>query len=169
MLFRDIRNVAMKTSIPLLLLVILPISTYAEPNANSSLPPDVPARHWAAGSVARVTQEKIMGRDPDGRFRGDQPVTRYELAVALDRFVRYIETARKPLHSETVPVSQSLTAQAPLAAKQAIQHLVSNGFLPANSPILILNGRGAATASELSDALASVTIRLSDRAEPIQK
>ena len=149
--------------------MLLPLSAFAAPTANHPLPPDVPARHWAAGSVERVTHEKIMGRDPDGRFRGDKPVTRYELAVAVDRFVRYIETARKPLHTEIVPVSPSLTTKAPAAAKQAIQHLVSNGFLKPNSPILTQNGNGAATANELSDALASITIRLSDRAEPLQK
>ncbi len=149
--------------------ILLPLSGTASPNAVNALPPDVPARHWAAGSVGRVIHEKIMGRDPDGRFRGDQPVTRYELAVTLDRFVRCIEDARKPLHAEIVPVPPALAAKAPPAARQAIQHLVANGFLKPDSPLLTQNGSGPATAAELSDALASVTIHLSDRAEPLPK
>ena len=64
--------------------VVLPLAIQAAPPVSSPLPPDVPARHWAAGSVGRVEHEKIMGRDPDGRFHGDKPVTRYELAVTLD-------------------------------------------------------------------------------------
>ena len=139
--------------------LLVPLSAQAAPGPDNGLPRDVPAKHWAAGAVGRVTHEKIMGRDPDDRFRGDQPVTRYELAVTLDRFVRYIESARKPLHAETAPTTP----------KQAIQHLVSSGFLKPNSLLLVRGGNGKATAAELSDALASVTIRLSDRAEAPKK
>ena len=134
--------------------------------APTPLPKDVPARHWAAGSVGRVTHEKIMGRDVDGRFRGDKPVTRYELAVTLDRFVRYVEAARKPLHPAEKPVPVSVPARATQAEGAALTHLVSQGFLPADSPLLKKDGHQPVTATELSDALAAVTIRLSDRAEP---
>ena len=159
---------------PYLVLVLLgasllsPLSVLAAPPAGPSLPRDVPARHWAAGSVHRLSQEKIMGRDPDGRFRGDLPVTRYELAVTLDRFVRYIEAAHKPLHAEVLSPAKA-AAQAPLAAQQALQHLTSNGFLDPNSSLVTRSGKGNVTAAEFSDALAAVTIRLSDRAEPVKK
>ena len=109
-----------------------------------------------------------MGRDPDGRFRGDLPVTRYELAVTLDRFVRYIEAAHKPLHAEVLSPAK-VAAQAPLAAQQALQHLTSHGFLDPNSSLVTRSGKGNVTAAEFSDALAAVTIRLSDRAEPLKK
>jgi hypothetical protein len=149
--------------------LLSPLTALAAPTADPSLPRDVPARHWAAGSVHRLSQQKIMGRDPDGRFRGDLPVTRYELAVTLDRFVRYIEAARKPLHAEVVSPAPKVAAQAPQAAQQAIRHLTSNGFLSSNSSIVTRSGKGNVTAAELSDALAAVTIRLSDRAEPVNK
>jgi len=153
----------------LAVLTFLPFSANAAPPGNNPLPPDVPARHWAADAVGRVVHQKIMGRDPDGRFRGDKPVTRYELAVTLDRFVRYIEAARKPLHAETSPVQVPIAAKAAPAVRQAIEHLVSQGFLAPDSPLLTHNGSGCATAAELSDALASVTIKLSDRAETVRK
>ena len=149
--------------------LLSPLTAQAAPAADPSLPRDVPARHWAAGSVHRLSQEKIMGRDPDGRFRGDLPVTRYELAVTLDRFVRYIEAAHKPLHAEALTPVPKVVAQAPLAVQQALQHLTSNGFLNPNSPIVTRSGKGNVTAAEFSDALAAVTIRLSDRAEPLKK
>jgi len=53
--------------------------------------PDVPADHWAAQAVAGVTAAGIMGGLPDGTFHGDRPVTRYELASALDRLLQKIE------------------------------------------------------------------------------
>ena len=149
--------------------LLSPLTVLAAPAADPSLPRDVPARHWAAGSVHRLSQQKIMGRDPDGRFRGDLPVTRYELAVTLDRFVRYLEAAHKPLHAEVIAPAPKVAAQAPQAVRQAIQHLTSNGFLSSNSPIIIRSGKGNVTAAEFSDALAAVTIRLSDRAEPVRK
>ena len=154
----------LKTSLPALFLLptaLFPLTAAAAPTV---LPRDLPPHHWAAGSVKRVLHQNIMGTTPDGRFQGNQPVTRYELAVALDRFVQYIEAGRKPLHAQTFPVPKSLAPTANSAQRQAITHLVSNGFLPAASPLLT-QGRAPVTAKELSDALASVTIRLSDRAE----
>jgi hypothetical protein len=152
---------------PLLAVFVLPVflaasAVFAAPAAS---PRDLPANHWAAGSVKRVLHENIMGTTPDDRFQGDQPVTRYELAVALDRFVRYLEAGRKPLHAQTFPVPKSLAPAANPMQRQAITHLVSNGFLPAASPLVTQNGKALVTAKQLSDALASVTICLSDRAE----
>jgi len=140
----------------------------AAPNP-APLPKDVPAGHFAAGAVGRVTREKIMGRETDGRFRGDKPVTRYELAVTLDRFVRYVEAARKPLHPAEKTISIDMPIRASKAEGAALTHLVSQGFLPTSSPLLKKDGHQPVTASELSDALASVTICLSDRAEPPHK
>ena len=156
----------MNRSLPFLLAVFALASQAAKAAPISNpLPKDVPARHFAAGSVRRVVGEKIMGRDLDGRFRGNKPVTRYELAVALDRFVRYVEAARKPLHSELVQPNVAVPPKANAAQRGALHHLVSYGFLPPQSPLLTKNGQAPVTADELAAALASVTIRLSDRAE----
>lgn len=141
-------------------LALLPAAASAQ-----TAPRDVPPGHFAAGPVKRVVHENIMGTTKDGRFQGNQPVTRYELAVALDRFVRYIETGRRPLHAQTFPAPAHLPAAASPAPRQALTHLVTNGFLPASSPLVTQNGAGLVTAKETSDALASVTIALSDRAK----
>jgi hypothetical protein len=145
---------------------VLPSAVSAAPNMT---PRDLPPGHWAGGSVKRVLHENIMGTTPDGRFQGNAPVTRYELAVALDRFVQYVEAGRKPLHAQAFPVPASLSATARPAARQALTYLVGNGFLPVKSPLVTKSGSGLVTAKETSDALAAVTIRLSDRAEPPQK
>ena len=146
------------------LFALLPAAVSAQ-----TAPRDVPPHHFAAGPVQRVVHENIMGTTKDGRFQGNQPVTRYELAVALDRFVRYMEAGRKPLHAQTFPAPARLPATASQVQRQALTHLVTNGFLPAASPLVTQNGAGLVTAKETSDALASVTIALSDRAEAPDK
>ena len=151
---------------PLVFLALLPAAAFAAPAA---APRDLPPGHWAGGAVKRVVHENIMGTTPDGRFRGDAPVTRYELAVALDRFVAYIEAGRKPLHAQAFPVPARLAPAASPLQRQALAHLIANGFLPQSSPLVTKNGNVPVTAKETSDALAAVTIRLSDRVEPPQK
>ncbi len=150
---------------PVLFFALLP----AAASAQTSAPRDLPPHHFAAGSVRRVVHENIMGTTKDGRFQGNQPVTRYELAVALDRFVQYIEAGRKPLHAQTFPAPAHLPAAANPAQRQALTHLVTSGFLPAASPLVTQSGAGLVTAKETSDALAAVTIALSDRAEAPDK
>lgn len=162
----------MRTPLAAFLLALLPLASAAAPLAPvapSVLPRDVPAHHWAAGAVGRVVHQRIMGRDPDGRFRGDKPVTRYELAVTLDRFVRYMEAVHKPLHVESHPQAVPLSAHVPSEARLALTHLVSQRFLPTSSPLLTRPGNRPVSADELADALAAVTIRLSDRAEAVLK
>lgn len=133
--------------------------------AASAAPPDVPAKHWAAASVQSVTDKKIMGTLSDGKFHGSKPVTRYELAVALDRFVRYIEAGRMPLTtSPKATGSKGFTNTSP-----AVADLLANSFISAESPIAKGTGRELVTAEQLADALGQVTIRLSDRSLPPNK
>lgn len=159
----------LKTSTLALLLPMALLSAASVAAAPAAAPRDLPPGHWAGGAVKRVLHENIMGTTPDGRFQGNQPVTRYELAVALDHFVQYVEAGRKPLHAQTFPVPAHLAPSATPAQRQALTHLVSAGFLPAKSPLVAKNGSGYVTAKETSDALAAVTIRLSDRAEAPDK
>ncbi|MEW5952620.1 MAG: N-acetylmuramoyl-L-alanine amidase [Bacillota bacterium] len=42
---------------------------------------DVPPDHWAAAAVESASEAGLLGGYPDGTFRGDEPVTRYELAA----------------------------------------------------------------------------------------
>jgi hypothetical protein len=130
---------------------------------------DVPAGHWAAPAVHSVVAKKIMTGAPNGKFNGDKPVTRYELAVALDHFVTYIEAGRKPLHPMAAKIVPSIGSSAPPAVRAAMIHLASNGFLPGSSPLLKGKGTETVTAQQLSDALAEITIRLSDRSLPPNK
>ncbi len=47
--------------------------------------PDVPANHWAYEYIAQMAGNGILEGYPDGNFRGDRPMTRYEFAAMLYR------------------------------------------------------------------------------------
>lgn len=68
----------MRTMVVLGLLLALP--------ASAAVFEDVPmGDHWAADAVSRLVDAGILQGRSDGLFHGEQGVTRYELAVALDR------------------------------------------------------------------------------------
>ena len=46
---------------------------------------DVPKSHWAYQRVGMAVKSGLMEGFKDGTFRGDQPVTRYEMAIILER------------------------------------------------------------------------------------
>ena len=46
---------------------------------------DIPAGHYAEGSVLKLTQLGILSGFPDGLYRGEQSVNRFELALILSR------------------------------------------------------------------------------------
>ena len=46
---------------------------------------DVPFDHWAYQAVEELAQAGVLEGYPDGLYRGPQPMTRYEFAVALQR------------------------------------------------------------------------------------
>ncbi|MDD2402029.1 MAG: N-acetylmuramoyl-L-alanine amidase [Clostridia bacterium] len=48
---------------------------------------DIPPQHWAAESVRKIKEVGIMVGYSDGTFRGEENITRYELASALDRLM----------------------------------------------------------------------------------
>ena len=41
---------------------------------------DLPAGHWAYGAVAKLAAAGVVDGFPDGTFKGDKTMTRYEMA-----------------------------------------------------------------------------------------
>lgn len=48
---------------------------------------DVPRSHWAYDAVSRLVEEGLLTGYGDGRFQGDQPLTRYEFAILTARLL----------------------------------------------------------------------------------
>jgi len=51
---------------------------------------DVPANHWAAGSIERLAKLGIIAGDGQGNFRPDAPITRAEVVALLDRVLKLL-------------------------------------------------------------------------------
>lgn len=55
------------------------------PNPNQLVITDVPADHWARQAVALAMSKGWITGFPDGTFRGNQPLTRYQAALIFTR------------------------------------------------------------------------------------
>jgi len=61
------------------------------PSFAAPLFPDVPEQHWARDAVADLAAKGILEGYPDGTFKGDRAATRWEMAMALHRFLAKME------------------------------------------------------------------------------
>jgi len=52
---------------------------------------DVPNDHWSYQALERLGADKVFIGDPDGSFRGKRTLTRYEMAMVVDRLVRLMD------------------------------------------------------------------------------
>ena len=57
-------------------------------NIETAMFPDVPENHWAYEYVEDLQKRGALKGYPDGLFKGDRAMTRYEFAAMLDRLVR---------------------------------------------------------------------------------
>lgn len=141
--------------------------------------PDVPQSHWAAQSVAKLSGAGIVKGYPGGplavaqgakpaakkpAYDGNKPVTRYELAVTLYRFVVYIERAERQKKSNTGAWLQG----DPKSGADAVNKLIAAGYLPKDTPLATEGGK-VVTANQLADAMASVIAKTREKAAPVSK
>jgi hypothetical protein len=129
---------------------------------------DVPGSHWAAEAVAKVADAGIVRGYPVAQnpkpaqkqtYNGDKPVTRYELAVTLYRFVLYVERADRQKKG-------NLKVEAPIDGKEAVKRLIAEGYLPRDTP-LAKEGSKVVTANELADAMTHILTRVREKSTPI--
>ncbi len=72
--------------------------------------PDVPTGHWAYDAITELTQDGIIKGYPDGTFKGNRNLTRYEFALAIRDALTTVRTrlsaleasANKPAAGPTV-------------------------------------------------------------------
>jgi hypothetical protein len=121
---------------------------------------DVPADHWARDSVKAVAELGFMKGYPD-EFRGDKPVTRYEFAVALDRFVTTVEKGLKEGAKNPVAKKTSVGAPPTHWAYPSLIHLLQGGYLPEDSPIFS-SGMDSLKPDEIGKAFGQIAARITD-------
>ena len=66
---------------------------------------DVPANHWAYQYIQSLAADGLIDGYPDGKFKGDRPLTRYEMAVVVARVIAKLQENDKPY---TGPTKQDL-------------------------------------------------------------
>lgn len=52
---------------------------------------DVPANHWAYQALQSLAADGLVEGYPDGKFKGDRPLSRYEMAVLVARVIAKVE------------------------------------------------------------------------------
>src|ERR1700682_5333816 len=52
---------------------------------------DVPANHWADQAIQSLAADGLVEGYPDGKFKGDRPLTRYEMAVLVARVIAKLQ------------------------------------------------------------------------------
>jgi S-layer homology domain len=57
---------------------------------------DVPANHWAYEYIQSLAADGVIDGYPDGKFKGDRPLTRYEMAVVVARVIAKLQENQGP-------------------------------------------------------------------------
>ncbi len=108
----QMRKLALSIAAILVLAVVSP--AFAQPFA------DVPTDHWAFDAIAELAAKGIIEGFPDGTFKGDRGVTRYEVAMIVARILARIEAIKIPAPAAPAPAPQVTRADV-----QTIQRLVN--------------------------------------------
>jgi hypothetical protein len=82
------KKVALAIAALLVLLVVAP--AFSQPFA------DVPTDHWAFDAIAELAAKGLIEGYPDGTFKGDRALTRYEMAMVIARVLARIEAIKIP-------------------------------------------------------------------------
>lgn len=114
---------------------------------------DVPKNHWAADSIRMLSESGIVRGYPDLTFRGDSPVTRYEMAVALAAMMQYIRSSFQPVLGKK---SDDPTRNRPASPETGM----------GTDSIRFANGDKPVTTQELAALLAAVSTKLIEERVP---
>lgn len=84
---------------------------------------DVPAGHWARDALVRLAERGVLSGYGDNSFRGEEPVTRYSLAVILARALEQIRAQPGGPEAREGRISSGLGGMA-LADREDLRGLI---------------------------------------------
>lgn len=82
------RHIAVVAAAAVMFAMVAP--AFAQPFA------DVPTNHWAYDAIAELAAKGLVEGYPDGTFKGDRAMTRYEMAMVVARLLARIESIQIP-------------------------------------------------------------------------
>ncbi|HEX4835844.1 MAG TPA: S-layer homology domain-containing protein, partial [bacterium] len=115
------RYLAVIVSAALAFILVAP-AAFAQPFA------DVPTNHWAYDAIAELAAKGIVEGYPDGTFKGDRAMTRYEMAMVVARLLARIESIQVPAApAAPAPAPAPVPAAPPITRVdvETIQRLVN--------------------------------------------
>ncbi|GLV48532.1 S-layer protein [Thermus sp. LT1-2-5] len=84
---------------------------------------DVPAGHWAKEAVESLAAKGIITGFPDGTYRGNETLTRYQAALLIYRLLQQIEEELKAKGES--PTMEAMSPEDLEALKNAVQELAA--------------------------------------------
>ncbi|MCD8373829.1 MAG: S-layer homology domain-containing protein [Oscillospiraceae bacterium] len=112
---------------------------------------DVAAGEWYTGAVAWAAEQGIANGVGDNKFAPNDPVTRQDMCVFMDRFVTWYETANSVTHEEEAMVeafgdANTIGSWATEAVENCRQYGLVNGYEDGNFHPLINSTRAQVAA-----------------------
>ncbi len=105
----------MKRYLPVVLSVLLVIAL-AVPAAAGPFT-DVPENHWAYEAVKQLAAYGLVIGFPDGEYKGNEPMTRYQLAMVVARLLVSLDAQIK---AEVEAAKTVIPAEVPAEAPQPV-------------------------------------------------
>lgn len=128
---------------------------------------DIPADHLASDAVQHLKELGVVQGYPDGKFRGNDYVTRYELALVLSRIVDSLKATFELPQAE--PNQEEGSSVAPSEAQgkntQVQENLNLDGFISKDSPLLV-EPDNKASREDVTSSVAFVIARLIELVAP---
>ncbi|WP_129408188.1 S-layer homology domain-containing protein [Marinitoga lauensis] len=114
------------------LLIILMVLALAVFSFAATTYKDVPVNHWAFDSIERLSSLGIIEGFPDGTYQGLSQVNRYQLTVALDRALKYVEQQLFATLAEKVVALdkqvQQISKQSKGLSKDEVNAMIKNAM-----------------------------------------
>ena len=102
----------MKRYLPVVLSVVLVIAL-AVPAAAGPFT-DVPENHWAYEAVKQLTAYGLVVGFPDGEYKGNEPMTRYQMAMVIARMLVSLDAQIKAeVEAAKTVIPAEVPAEAP--------------------------------------------------------
>ena len=108
------KKVALSIAALLVLAVVSP--AFSQPFA------DVPTDHWAFDAIAELAAKGLVEGYPDGTFKGDRAMTRYEMAMVVARILARVEAIKIPPPPPPVKIPPPEVTRADI---QTLQRLIN--------------------------------------------
>ncbi|MGI6034366.1 MAG: S-layer homology domain-containing protein [Limnochordia bacterium] len=149
-----------KRSIAVVLALLMVCGLVLPVMAAASLKPfaDVPEHHWAYESVLQLQAAGLVEGYPDGEYKGQRPMTRYELAMVIARFLAQLDSR----------IADQLEALRPGMVEEVsaeVSDLIKDEFAKAMAAI---DAAKAEASAEAKDELEKAKLELAKALEAVE-